>query len=95
MANAPSSTLVLAAGVRHVTYLSAFGTDQASPEVALSPTGPWNSISWAAAPSPILRPAWFTQNLSETFLRPVDGVITASFAGFARRTAHAWARQGA
>src|SRR6266702_5471216 len=40
--------LAEAAGVRHVTYLSAFGIDQARHR---SPTGPWSSISWAAAPS--------------------------------------------
>jgi uncharacterized protein YbjT (DUF2867 family) len=38
--------LAEAAGVRHVTYLSAFGIDQAPPQVAI---GTWSSISWAAA----------------------------------------------
>jgi len=72
-----SSFLDLAetAGVRHVTYLSAFGIDQAPPEVAhraveLDLTGR------GAITHSILRPAWFMQNFSETFLKPVDGVIT-------------------
>ena len=131
--------LAEAADARHVTYLSAFGADQAR---RTSPTGPWNSISWAAAPSrtPSCVPPGFMQNFSETFLRPVDGVITvptgdgaealvdaediatvaaatlaspdamsgaqyaptgpqaltvSEAADFSRRTAHAWAWQGA
>src|ERR1700681_3733471 len=67
--------LAEAAGVRHVTYLSAFGIDQAPPQVAhraveLDLTGR------SALTHSILRPAWFMQNFSETFLKPVDGAIT-------------------
>ena len=40
--------LAEAAGVRHVTYLSAFGIDQAPSQVAIRPS---SSISWAAAQS--------------------------------------------
>ncbi len=67
--------LAEAAGVRHVTYLSAFGTDQASPQVAHRAVE-LDLLSRGAVTHSILRPAWFMQNFSETFLRPIDGVIT-------------------
>ena len=67
--------LAQAAGVRHVTYLSAFGTDQAPPEIAHRAVE-LDLMSRGAVTYSILRPAWFMQNFSETFLRPVDGVIT-------------------
>jgi uncharacterized protein YbjT (DUF2867 family) len=67
--------LAEAAGVRHVTYLSAFGTDQASSQVAHRAVE-LDLLSRGAVTHSILRPAWFMQNFSETFLRPIDGVIT-------------------
>jgi uncharacterized protein YbjT (DUF2867 family) len=67
--------LAEAAGVRHVTYLSAYGIDQASPQVAPRAVE-LNLIGRGAITESILRPAWFMQNFSETFLKPVDGVIT-------------------
>ena len=67
--------LAEAAGVRHVTYLSAFGTDQAPPQVAHRAVE-LDLLSRGAVTHSILRPAWFMQNFSETFLRPIDGVIT-------------------
>jgi len=67
--------LAEASGVRHVTYLSAFGTDQAPPQVAHRAVE-LDLMSRGAVTHSILRPAWFMQNFSETFLRPVDGVIT-------------------
>jgi len=63
------------AGVRHVTYLSAYGIDQAPPQVALRAVELDLNRRGAITHS-ILRPAWFMQNFSETFLKPVDGVIT-------------------
>jgi uncharacterized protein YbjT (DUF2867 family) len=63
------------AGVRHVTYLSAYGIDQAPPQVALRAVE-LDLIGRGAITHSILRPAWFMQNFSETFLKPVDGVIT-------------------
>jgi uncharacterized protein YbjT (DUF2867 family) len=66
--------LAEAAGVRHVTYLSAFGIDQAPPEVALRAVE-LDLMARDAITHSILRPAWFMQNFSETFLKPVDGVI--------------------
>jgi uncharacterized protein YbjT (DUF2867 family) len=62
------------AGVRHVTYLSAYGIDQAPPQVALRAVE-LDLIGRGAITHSILRPAWFMQNFSETFLKPVDGVI--------------------
>ncbi|MDT7661987.1 MAG: hypothetical protein QOD04_1543 [Pseudonocardiales bacterium] len=67
--------LAEANGVRHVTYLSAYGIDQAPPQVALRAVE-LDLISRGALTHSILRPAWFMQNFSETFLTPVDGVIT-------------------
>jgi uncharacterized protein YbjT (DUF2867 family) len=67
--------LAEAAGVRHVTYLSAFGIDQAPPQVALRAVE-LHLMGRGAFTHSILRPAWFMQNFSETFLKPVDGVIT-------------------
>jgi uncharacterized protein YbjT (DUF2867 family) len=67
--------LAEAAGVRHVTYLSAYGVDQAPPQVALRAVE-LDLIGRGAITHSILRPAWFMQDFSETFLKPVDGVIT-------------------
>jgi uncharacterized protein YbjT (DUF2867 family) len=67
--------LAEAVGVRHVTYLSAFGIDQAAPQVAHRAVE-LDLIGRGAITHSILRPAWFMQNFSETFLKPVDGVIT-------------------
>jgi uncharacterized protein YbjT (DUF2867 family) len=66
--------LAEAAGVRHVTYLSAYGIDQAPPQVAPRAVE-LDLIGRGAITQSILRPAWFMQNFSETFLKPVDGVI--------------------
>ena len=67
--------LAEAAGVRHVTYLSAFGADQAPPQIAHRAVE-LDLMSRGSVTHSILRPAWFMQNFSETFLRPIDGVIT-------------------
>jgi uncharacterized protein YbjT (DUF2867 family) len=66
--------LAQAAGVRHVTYLSAFGIDHAPPQIAHRAVE-LDLIGRGAITHSILRPAWFMQNFSETFLKPVDGVI--------------------
>jgi uncharacterized protein YbjT (DUF2867 family) len=63
-----------AAGVGHVTYLSAYGTDSAPPGTAMRSV----ELDLLARPGlthAILRPAWFMQNFSETFLKPADGAI--------------------
>ena len=63
-----------AAGARHVTYLSAHGTDSAPPGTAMRRVE-LDLLSRAALTHAILRPAWFMQNFSETFLKPVGGSI--------------------
>jgi uncharacterized protein YbjT (DUF2867 family) len=72
--------LAEAAGVRHVTYLSAYGVDQAAPEVAMRAVE-LDLMSRDALTHSILRPAWFMQNFSETFLRPAGGVIAVPVGG--------------
>jgi uncharacterized protein YbjT (DUF2867 family) len=62
------------AGVRHVTYLSAFGVDAAPPEMAMRRVE-LDLLDRTEFTHSILRPAWFMQNFSETFLKPVDGAI--------------------
>ena len=72
-----SSFLDLAevAGVRHVTYVSAFGIDQVPPQWVAHRAVELDLIARGAVTHSILRPAWFMQDFSETFLKPVDGVI--------------------
>jgi uncharacterized protein YbjT (DUF2867 family) len=63
-----------AAGTTHVTYLSAYGTESAPPGTAMRGV----ELDLLARPGlthAILRPAWFMQNFSETFLKPVGGAI--------------------
>jgi uncharacterized protein YbjT (DUF2867 family) len=62
------------AGVRHVAYLSAYGMEQAPPEVALRAVE-LDLISRGSLTHSIVRPAWFMQNFSETFLKPGNGEI--------------------
>ncbi len=62
--------LAEAAGVRHEIQ-----EDQAPPQVAHRAVE-LDLMGRGAFTHSILRPAWFMQNFSETFLRPVDGVIT-------------------
>jgi uncharacterized protein YbjT (DUF2867 family) len=63
-----------AAGATHVTYLSAYGIDSAPPETAMRRVE-LDLIGRPGLTHAILRPAWFMQNFSETFLRPADGAI--------------------
>jgi uncharacterized protein YbjT (DUF2867 family) len=60
--------------VRHVTYLSAYGIDFAPPEVALRAVE-LDLMGRSSLTHSIVRPAWFMQNFSETFLMPVDDAI--------------------
>jgi uncharacterized protein YbjT (DUF2867 family) len=64
-----------AAGVRHVTYLSAYGVEYAPPEAAHRAVE-LDLMARSAFTSSILRPSWFMQNFSESFLRPTGGVLT-------------------
>jgi uncharacterized protein YbjT (DUF2867 family) len=66
--------LAEAVGVRHVTYLSAYGIEFAPVEVALRAVE-LDLIGRSTLTHSILRPAWFMQNFSETFLVPVDDAI--------------------
>lgn len=62
------------AGVRHVTYLSAYGMERAPAEVALRAV----ELDLAARDSltsTVIRPAWFMEDFSETFLQPVNDEI--------------------
>ena len=62
------------ATVRHVTFLSAHGVERAPAGVALRSVE-LDLIDRAAFSHSIVRPAWFMQNFSETFLKPVGGAI--------------------
>jgi uncharacterized protein YbjT (DUF2867 family) len=66
--------LAEAVGVRHVTYLSAYGIEFAPTEVALRAVE-LDLMGRSTLTHSIVRPAWFMQNFSETFLMPVDGAI--------------------
>jgi uncharacterized protein YbjT (DUF2867 family) len=63
-----------AAGVQHVTFLSAYGMEHAPDEVATRSVE-LDLLRRQRIRHTILRPAWFMQNFSETFLRPIDGAI--------------------
>ena len=62
------------AGVGHVTYLSAHDVT-ASPTATGQRRVELDLEGRTRLTSTILRPAWFMQNFSETFLRPVGGQI--------------------
>lgn len=63
-----------AAGVQHITFLSAYGMEQAPDHVATRRVE-LDLLRREAIDHTILRPAWFMQNFTETFLKPVDGAI--------------------
>jgi uncharacterized protein YbjT (DUF2867 family) len=63
-----------AAGVAHVTFLSAHGMEHAPAEVA-NRAVELDLQRRERLGHTILRPAWFMQNFSETFLKPVNGAI--------------------
>ena len=62
------------AGVQNVTYLSAYGVEYAPAEVALRAVE-LDLESHSSFTHSIIRPAWFMQNFSETFLKPVQDEI--------------------
>ena len=64
-----------AAGVQHVTFLSAYGMEHAPDKVATRRVE-LDLLHRRKLGHTILRPAWFMQNFSETFLKPVDGAGT-------------------
>ena len=63
-----------AAGVQHITFLSAYGIEHAQDEVATRSVE-LDLLRRQRIVHTILRPAWFMQNFSETFLKPIDGAI--------------------
>jgi uncharacterized protein YbjT (DUF2867 family) len=72
--------LAEAAGVRHVTFLSAYNADQAPGSIDTAAV----EAGLAARPSithSVLRPAWVMQNFSDDHLPVIDGVITAPSGG--------------
>jgi uncharacterized protein YbjT (DUF2867 family) len=62
------------AGVRHVTYLSAYGMEYAPAEVALRAVE-LDLAARGSLTSTVIRPAWFMEDFSETFLQPVNNEI--------------------
>jgi uncharacterized protein YbjT (DUF2867 family) len=62
------------AGVRNVTYLSAYGMEHAPAEVALRAVE-LDLASRSSLISSVIRPAWFMEDFSETFLQPVNDEI--------------------
>jgi uncharacterized protein YbjT (DUF2867 family) len=62
------------AGVRHVTYLSAYGMEYAPAEVALRAVE-LDLAARGSLASTVIRPAWFMEDFSETFLQPVNDEI--------------------
>ena len=67
--------LAEAAGVRHVTYLSTYGIDQAPPDFAVRAVE-LDLLSRTSLTLSILRPAWVMQNFSDDHLPLVEGLIT-------------------
>ncbi len=69
-----------ASGVRHVTYLSAYGSDQAPPEVDIRAVE-LELMSRQAFTSSVLRPAWVMQNFADEHLPVIQDMITVPTAG--------------
>jgi uncharacterized protein YbjT (DUF2867 family) len=72
--------LAEASGVRHVTYLSAYGSDQAPPEIDIRAVE-LELMSRPALTSSVLRPAWVMQNFSDEHLPVIKDMITVPTAG--------------
>jgi len=77
MDNSRQATLVLAEarGVRHVTYLSTYGSDQAPPEVDIRAVE-LDLMSRQAFTSSVLHPAWVMQNFTDEHLPVIQDMIT-------------------
>ncbi|NUK05455.1 NAD(P)H-binding protein [Streptomyces lunaelactis] len=72
--------LAAGAGVRHVTYLSAYGSDQAPPEVDIRAVE-LDLARRGAFTHSILRPAWVMQNFSDEHTPVIEGAITLPTGG--------------
>jgi uncharacterized protein YbjT (DUF2867 family) len=80
-----------AAGVRHVTLLSARGVEHAPPELALR-AAELDLAGRTKLTHSILRPGWFMQDFDEYFFQPAiaaDGVIVAPTGDGAEAFVHA------
>ena len=62
-------------GVRHVTYLSAYGSDHAPPEIDIRAVE-LDLMSRHAFTSSVLRPAWVMQNFTDQHLPVIQDMIT-------------------
>lgn len=67
-------------GVRHVTYLSTYGSDRAPPEVEIGAVE-LDLASRKGFTHSFLRPAWVMQNFSDGHLPLIDDVITVPTGG--------------
>src|SRR5258705_999069 len=72
--------LAAGAGVRHVTYLSTYGSDQAPREVDIRAVE-LDLASRGAFTHSILRPAWVMQTFSDEHVPIIEGVITVPTGG--------------
>ncbi|MDR3496906.1 MAG: NmrA family NAD(P)-binding protein [Ancalomicrobiaceae bacterium] len=72
--------LAAAGGVRHVTYLSTYGSDLAPPEVDIRAVELELARRKGFTHS-ILRPAWVMQNFADAHLPLIDGAITVPTGG--------------
>lgn len=72
--------LAAGVGVRHVTYLSAYGSDQAPPEVDIRAVE-LDLARRGAFTHSILRPAWVMQNFTDEHVPVIEGVITVPTGG--------------
>ncbi|MFF2851969.1 hypothetical protein ACFVT5_37395 [Streptomyces sp. NPDC058001] len=75
-----SDFLAEAAGVRHVTYLSVYNTDQAPTEVDIAAVEA-DLASRHGITHSIQRPAWVMQNFADGHIPVIDGVITNPSSG--------------
>ena len=67
--------LAEAAGVRHVTYLSTYGADEAPARIDIGAVDAALAARSALTHS-VVRPAWVMQNFTDAHLPVVDGAIT-------------------
>ena len=68
------------AGVRHVTHLSTYASDQAPSEIDIRAVE-LDLMGRSALTHSILRPAWVMQNFSDEHLPIIEGVITVPSGG--------------
>ncbi|MEV6130598.1 NmrA family NAD(P)-binding protein [Streptomyces violaceusniger] len=67
--------LAEAAGVRHVTYLSNYGADDAPPQIDIKAVEADLTARTSITHS-VVRPAWVMQNFTDTHLPVISGAIT-------------------